>query len=180
MMFERMSKNPWWIQQMLGLTDSQRKEFQDSAFKLAQLQALVFSRWTQVMFRFERELYRNPEQDLNRLWWDLVERYQMVSRPEGRDAPDYASKIHFCIAPVYYHNYQMGELLASQLHHYMVTRILKGADVRTAIYIGRKEVGGYLTERVFALGATLPWNEMIKQATDEPLTARYFAEQFVK
>lgn len=180
MMLERMSKNPWWIQQMLGLTDSQRMEFQDSAPKLARLQGLVFSRWTQVMFRFERELYRNPEQNLNRLWWDLVEKYQMVSRPEGRDAPDYASKIHFCIAPVYYHNYEMGELLASQLHHYIVTRILKGADVKSATYIGRKEVGEYLKEKVFALGATLPWNGMIKQATGEPLTARYFAEQFVK
>jgi len=180
MMFERMSKNPWWIQEMLGLTDNQRMEFQDAARKLARLQGLVFSRWTQVMFRFERELYRNPEQNLNRLWWDLVERYQMVSRPEGREAPDYAAKIHFCIAPVYYHNYQMGELLASQLHHYIVTHILKGADVKSATYIGQKEVGEYLKEKVFALGATLPWNEMIKKATGEPLTARYFAEQIVR
>ena len=179
-LFERMSKNPWWIQQMLGLSDSQRMEFQDSALKLARLQGLVFCRWTQVMFRFERELYRNPEQNLNRLWWDLVEKYQMVSRPEGRDAPDYAAKIHFCIAPVYYHNYQMGELLASQLRHYIITHILKGADIKSATYLGRKEVGEYLKGKVFALGATLPWNEMVKQATGEPLTARYFAEQFVK
>ena len=48
----------------------------------------------------ERALYRDPEQDLNALWWDLVERLQCVARPERRDAPDWASKIHFSVAPV--------------------------------------------------------------------------------
>ena len=39
-------------------------------------------------------MYGNPDQDLNKLWWDLVEKYQEIRRPEGRDAPDYAAKIH--------------------------------------------------------------------------------------
>jgi peptidyl-dipeptidase A len=69
------------------------------------------------MTRFERALYVDPEQDLNRLWWDLVERYQRVPRPDGRDEPDWASKIHIVSAPVYYHNYMLGELFASQLDH---------------------------------------------------------------
>ncbi|MDH5715752.1 MAG: peptidase M3, partial [Candidatus Aminicenantes bacterium] len=68
----------------------------------------------------------------------------------------------------------------SQLRHYIITHIVKGADIKSATFIGRKEVGEYLKNKVFALGATLPWNEMVKQATGEPLTARYFAEQFVR
>ena len=34
---------------------------------------------------------------------------------EGRTAPDWASKIHLAVAPVYYQSYLLGELLASQL-----------------------------------------------------------------
>ena len=37
------------------------------------------------------------------------------SRPPGRAAPDWASKIHLAVAPVYYQSYLLGELLASQL-----------------------------------------------------------------
>ena len=67
------------------------------------------------MVHFERALYRDRESDLNELWWRLVERFQGVSRPEGRDAPDWAAKVHFGVAPVYYQNYLLGEVLAAQL-----------------------------------------------------------------
>jgi peptidyl-dipeptidase A len=53
-----------------------------------------------VMLRFEKGLYENSKQDLNRLWWDLVEKFQILKRPENRDASDYASKIHIVVAPV--------------------------------------------------------------------------------
>ena len=74
---------------------------------------MIFSRWCQVMLRFEKALYDNPEQDLNRVWWDLVEKYQEVKRPEGRNPPDYASKIHIATVPVYYQNYMLGQLFNS-------------------------------------------------------------------
>ena len=35
----------------------------------------------QVMLRFEKDLYANPEKDLDALWWRLVERYQGIKRP---------------------------------------------------------------------------------------------------
>jgi peptidyl-dipeptidase A len=41
-------------------------------------------------------------------------------------------------------------------------------------------VGRYLREKVFGPGALYPWNEMIRRATGEPLTPKYFVEQFVK
>jgi len=76
---------------------------------------LIFSRWAQVMMRFERAMYRDPDQDLNKLWWDLVEEYQFVKRPPGRNAPDWAAKIHIAQYPCYYHNYMFGGLAASQI-----------------------------------------------------------------
>mgnify|MGYP001084335880 CR=1 FL=1 len=36
---------------------------------------LIFARWTLVMLHFEKALYENPRQDLNRRWWDDVERF---------------------------------------------------------------------------------------------------------
>ena len=67
-------------------------KFRTAAAKLRRNPLLVFSRYCQVMFRFEKSMYENPDQDLNKLWWDLVEKYQEIKRPEGRNEPDFASK----------------------------------------------------------------------------------------
>src|SRR4029078_6978551 len=125
--------------------------------------------------RFEKELYGNPDQPLNQLWWDLVEKYQMVKRPENRNAPDFASKIHIVSSPAYYHNYMMGELFASQVHHTIAREVLKTAPA-SAVYVGHPEVGKFMTERVFAPGRSLPWNGLTKFATGEELNAKAFAE----
>jgi peptidyl-dipeptidase A len=180
MFFGRLSRNPAWMQQMLGLTDSQRAEIENVSSKYAQLKQLIFARWDMVMYNFEKQLYANPEQDLNSLWWRMVEKYQLVKRPQSRNEPDWAAKIHFTIAPCYYHNYMLGELLASQLHNYITHEILKLRSDKDLSYITRRELGDFLRKKVFEAGALYHWNEMIKRATGENLTPKYFVEQFVK
>jgi len=131
------------------------------------------------MYRFEKAMYEDPHQDLNTLWWDLVEKYQMLRRPEGRNAPDWASKIHVALYPAYYHNYMMGELLASQLYYTISEKVLKTKDGRDESFANDKAVGEYLIEHIFKPGNRYSWDEMIEKATGEKLTARYFARQFV-
>src|SRR5204863_2905907 len=179
MMFERFSKQRTFLEKM-GLGVANPARFDEAAAKVQRNQLLIFSRWCQVMLRFEKSMYENPEQDLNTLWWDLVEKYQMLKRPAGRNAPDYGSKIHIVSAPVYYHNYMMGQLFASQLHHAIARDVLKGADPRTALYNGRPEVGVYLRERVFVPGRTLDWDSLTKHATGERLNPKAFAADFKK
>jgi peptidyl-dipeptidase A len=180
MFFGRLSRNPAWMQQMLELSDEQRAEIEEVSDKYAQLKQIIFARWDMVMYQFEKQLYANPDQDLNRLWWDMVEKYQLVKRPPARNQPDWAAKIHFTIAPCYYHNYMLGELLASQLHHRLVHDILKLDSDKDVSYVGQSEAGVFLRKKVFEAGALYHWNEMIKRATGEPLTPKYFVGQFVK
>src|SRR6478672_11886932 len=113
---------------------------------------LIFSRWCQVMLRFEQGMYENPDQDLNKLGWDLVERYQMLRRPPGRNAPDYGSKIHIVSAPVYYHNYMMGELFASQVHHAIARKVYDNAAPKGVVYVNNPEVGAFMQRYVFEPG----------------------------
>ena len=177
MMFERFTRNADWLAAM-GVAVPDPKAFQERADKLRRNQLLIFSRWCQVMFRFEKSLYADPAQDLNRLWWDLVEKYQEVRRPDARNAPDYAAKIHVVSAPAYYHNYMMGELFAAQLHHAIARDVLGGADPAKALYVGNKAAGRYLIERVFAPGRTLDWNGLARHATGEDLSPKAFAGDF--
>jgi peptidyl-dipeptidase A len=177
MMFERLVRRRAWLEKMeLRLDDP--AGFADAGEKAIRYHLLIFSRWCQVMLRFEKSMYENPDQDLAKLWWDLVEKYQLVRRPAGRNAPDYASKIHIVSAPVYYHNYMMGELFASQLHHAIARDVYGGADPRTVTYVGNKAVGEFMRKRVFEPGRTVGWNELTRQATGSDLTPKAFAADF--
>jgi len=133
MMFERFCTDSRWLA-AYGLRISDAAAFDAASRRQRRDKLLIFSRWCQVMLRFEVAMYKNPDQDLNKLWWDLVEKYQRVRRPEGRNAPDYASKIHVVTAPAYYHNYMMGELFACQVHAAIVRDLQLKGEPRDAIY----------------------------------------------
>ncbi len=179
MLFGRFASKPQWLQDMIGISDEEKNKIDETAYKILKLEQLVFSRWSQVMYRFEKSLYENPDQDLNTLWWDLVEKYQMIKRPAERNMPDWSTKIHIATSPCYYHNYHLGELLASQLYHYINNKVLKLPEGQESSFMNKVEVGEYLIENVFKPGAKYHWNDMIKMATGEKLTAKYYANQFV-
>lgn len=176
--FGRMASNPEWMKVMIGLEDAKAAEIADNCFNTLKLEQLTFSRWAQVMYRFEKSMYENPDQDLNKLWWDLVEKYQMLKRPADRNEPDWASKIHIATAPCYYHNYLLGELLASQFTYYIAKNVYKTEDISTINWTKSEEIGKFFIENVFKPGAKYQWNDMIEKATGEKLTPKYYAKQF--
>jgi peptidyl-dipeptidase A len=179
MMFERFAKSGDWLVAM-GVEVPDVKAYNEAGARMRRDQLLIFSRWCQVMLRFEKALYEDPSQDLNKLWWDLVEKYQGLTRPDDRDAPDYASKIHIVSAPAYYHNYMLGQLFACQVHRAIAREVLQADNWASAYYVDNPAVGRFMKERVFAPGRSLSWNELTRHATGEPLSAQAFAEEFAE
>jgi len=177
MMFERFSKSGEWLDKM-GASVPDPKKYTETGMKMRRNQLLIFSRWCQVMLRFEKAMYENPGQDLNALWWSTVEKYQLLKKPAGRNEPDYGSKIHVVSAPAYYHNYMMGQLFACQVHATIAREVLHSSDPPQAIYTDNKQVGEFMKSRVFAPGALLSWNALTKHATGEELNAKAFAAEF--
>jgi peptidyl-dipeptidase A len=147
------------------------KELREEILKQRRHEQLTFCRFTLTMFNFERELYENPKQDLNKLWWTLAEKYQQLKAPEGRDKADWASKMHFQGAPVYYHHYMLGEVFAAQLRSAVANRGIKGWT---------PELGKYFAESVFKPGSLYRWAEFVEKATGEPLSAKSFAKEVKK
>jgi peptidyl-dipeptidase A len=170
----RMSKDPEWLVRIAGLSQDEADRVSTAAKEVLRSEMLIFLRWAITLVRFERELYRDPEQDLNRLWWGYVEKFQAVAPPPGRDLPDWASKSHLSTSPAYYQNYVLGELMASQVLQFIHKEI-----VRKESYVGNPEAGSFLVEKIFKPGARYEWNEMLKRATGEALNPEHFIHQFV-
>ena len=171
MLMGRQATNQHWLTQVKGLSDSEIAERLTALNEAQRFQLLVFVRWGLVMVYFERDMYANPTRpDLNRLWWDYVERFQLLTRPDDRDAPDWAAKIHLATAPAYYQNYLLGELTASQLQAF-VERQVPGHSL-----IDNRAAGEYLL-KLFRLGGRYNWNDTVAEVTGEPLTPTYFVQQ---
>lgn len=162
-----------WLQHYLGLPRDEVAKIDAQLRAHSRADKLIYTRWALTVCHFERELYRSPQQDLNQLWWNLVEKFQMVHRPDDRTAPDWAAKIHIACYPAYYQNYVLGSLTASQLLAYIHTHVLKGDGDR---FITSPQVGEYLREKYFKLGARFDWNGTLKAATGEELQPAYFAK----
>ena len=173
MMFERFSLCADWLEGM-GVAVPDRDRFHAMATAMNRAKLLVFSRWCQVMVRFEKAMYENPSQDLSKLWWDLVEEYQELRRPEDAGA-DYAAKYHVSCAPCYYHNYELGEMYSSQLRRALFAEVAPDADPAIGQYIGRPAAGQFMIDHVFSYGRKLHWSEMVRVSTGQELSAEAFA-----
>ncbi|MCD6099000.1 MAG: M2 family metallopeptidase [Candidatus Marinimicrobia bacterium] len=179
MFFGRLSKNPEWMREMLNLSEQETEKIRSVVEKTLMMEQLIFARWAQVMYRFEKALYKDPDADLNELWWDLVEKYQKVRRIDGRDKPDWATKIHICSYPVYYHNYMLGELLASQFLFAIMKE--EGVDkIKDLRFAGNIKMGKYFVNRVFRPGKKYRWDRLVEYATGESLNPEYFVKQFCR
>lgn len=163
----RLASDREWLERIAGVDAAEAAGLEAALRAARAAELLVFSRWVLVMTNFERALYADPEQDLDARWWELVRRYQLLTPPQGRRAPDWAAKIHVAVAPVYYHTYLYGQMVASQL----------AATLRRECggIVGREAVGRLLSERVFAPGLAVRWDALLEQATGEPLGAAAFA-----
>jgi peptidyl-dipeptidase A len=157
-----------WLAKYLGASEKEARRIALAAAERNRAQRLVFTRWVLVMTNFERALYANPEQDLDTIWWELVERYQSLQRPPNRAAPDWAAKYHVALVPVYYQNYQLGYLVNVQF--------MERLEEHIGGLVGQDRAGRWLISRVFHSGASMDWTAHVQAVTGETLNPDYFVE----
>jgi len=160
-----------WQETVLGAAPDDARRVAEDGARHMRLDALIFARWVMVVVAFERALYEDPSRDLDRLWWGLVQKYQLLRVPEGRERrPDWATKYHIALAPAYYQNYLLGRMMSLQWDSWL--REHAGGIV------GRAEAGDFFRERIFAPGMTLHWNDQLAAATGERLNPDYFVQKY--
>ena len=169
LLFGALAGDREWLERVLGVDAREADELGSRLRAARAAELLVFTRWVLVMNAFERALYADPDSDLDTLWWELVARLQLLTPPDGRSAPDWAAKIHIAVAPVYYHTYLYGAIVASQ-----VNDALRNA---TGGLVERPEAGALLQQKLFAPGASVRWDRLVEQASGRPLSVDSLARE---
>jgi peptidyl-dipeptidase A len=171
LMMGSLAEDPDWLSSVAGIPEDMLERDSERLLQISRAERLAFTRWALVMYRFEKALYEDPDrEDLNSLWWDLVETIQLVNRPPGHDEPDWAAKLHVALAPVYYHNYVLGYLISAQLRHHLEKHVAGGPFFMSEL------AGRYLLEAVFNPGARDNWQDTVLRATGEKFNPGYFVK----
>ena len=162
LLFGALAGDRDWLERILEVDPGEAEELEGRLRAARAAELLVFTRWVLVMNAFERALYADPECDLNAVWWELVAQYQLLTPPDGRNAPDWAAKIHIAVAPVYYHTYLYGAIVASQ--------IKDALESAAGGLVDRREAGEMLVRKLYAPGASVRWDRLVEQASGKPLS----------
>jgi len=165
MFFERLVRKPSWYQKILKSDSKFVDRYGDELNKSLRDQLIISARWMITFVFFEKMLYES-EENINNLWYDFVSQNQLLNIPEERrNKYDWAAKIHFGTNPVYYQNYLLGEMMASQLNFYIKDNISED--------IFNKKIGAFFVNKIFRPGASLRWDELLITSTGETLNPEY-------
>ena len=168
-LFGSLARRRDWLQLVLGLGADEGADLADRLRASEAAELLVFARWVLVMNAFERGLYADPDRDLDALWWELVSRFQGVTPPDGRQAPDWAAKIHVAVVPVYYHSYLYGKIVALE-----ITAALEAAGGGV---VDEPQAGARLRDELYAPGQSVRWDRLVEQLTGGPLAVASLARE---
>lgn len=111
---------------------------------------------------FEYGLYANPGQNLDRLLADVESRMLGCAMDTTQR---WAANAWYSGYPIYWQNYVLGDVIASQIHHDLRRRFGKG------MWRSEESVR-YVCEHYWAPGGLVEWQTKIERGTGEPLSTK--------
>lgn len=114
-----------------------------------------------LIIDFERELYKNPNQNPAKLWADLRLKYRSQNHEANNE---WATIPHYLSHPAYYQNYFRASLMKAQIYNHL-QKILGNITEN-------KGTAKYLNENIFSKGASVEEYDLIKQLTGKEFNAK--------
>lgn len=114
-----------------------------------------------LIIDFERELYKNPNQNPAKLWADLRLKYRSQNHEANNE---WATIPHYLSHPAYYQNYFRASLMKAQIYNHL-QKVLGNIT-------GNKDTAKYLNEHIFSKGASVEEYDLIKQLTGKDFSAK--------
>lgn len=174
--FESLATDCNWLKTEMPLHQTGPDQLLQACRRMQQVTNLFRCRKLLVLACFEREIYRNPDQDPDLLWQKLNLDYLGIDYPAEKCKGYWASNKYSTSLSCTTHNFVLADVFAAQLQHTIGNRVLSNTN---GVYSGNKAIGQYLTENLYRYGNLLPWEQLIEKATGEPLHSKYFVNQLV-
>lgn len=132
---------------------------------------ILLIRFLQVVVRFEMEMYQNPNQDLDKVYWELVNRYQLVNKPNEYHAK-WVFSSYLTRYKCYYQNYLIGITGAAQIK-YSLNNEMNPNHSKHSCLSNNPEVTSEFFQELFGYGNSVPWQELVLLTTGDSLDTKY-------
>jgi len=158
--FGSITESGDWLKKYTGAPESLVERFVTARNerKLIDLRLLL------VRIEFEFEVYTNPTRDLNKVYWDVFEKY--MSLPRHDDIKAWAADSRYIKQPLTYKNDLLAEMIAAQT----LTYLEKNNDS----FVGNPETRAFLVQNYFRFGSRYDWQDLIQRGTGEDINIRYY------
>jgi len=128
-----------------------------------------FVRRYNMFINFEKEMYKNPDQDLPKLWYKLEKKYMNKNNPDKLNNT-WATVPHFLSCPAYLQNYLRAEIMGAQIY--------ETATGKLGPLTKNDKTADYFRTKMFRHGSSLTEDELIKKMTGKELSVEPFCKQF--
>jgi peptidyl-dipeptidase A len=122
---------------------------------------LMFLRKLIRNISFEKSIFENPDQDYNELWWKLSKEYLFIDPAPADRLPEWMTSFNIIGTDGINVNYLFAIAYAAQLEYYFPDD--KFAPIK---------------EKVMKYGDSIPWYELIRLSTGEPLNLEYLRKSY--
>jgi oligoendopeptidase F len=155
-----MMLEPIWLNKYAHMPDHLIDQYNDAKKD----QDIIKLRTNLLRLNFEFEIYKNPNRDLNELYWNLFEKYMKLPRHD--DLYPWASEIYYTTHPVYIQNYLLADIIAAQNVSYIKDNF--------GSIIDNEMTRSFLVQNYLRFGARYSWQDLLKRGTDQSLDPDYF------
>jgi peptidyl-dipeptidase A len=174
--FEYLAFDYDWLKNEISADNKTLKNVLLVSRHLLEVDRLFKCRRYLAMAEFERELYCDPDQDLDRLWSEINLKYLGLHLPAEKGTSLWAANKYATSLSCTIHNFVLADIFAAQLQHSIKNNVI---DKTNGAIQNNKAIGWYLIDNLYSYGNLLPWEELVVKATGEPLTPEYFAKQLI-
>lgn len=174
--FENLASDYDWLKDEGYIDEKKQNQYVLMCQHIHQVDRLFRCRGLLALSEFEREIYHNPDQDLDLLWHDVNLKYLGQNYPAEKGAGYWAANKFSTSLSCTVHNFVLADIFAAQLQHAVENEVIKKTGGE---YKNNKAIGKHLVDHLYRYGNLLPWEQLIEKATKEPLNSAYLVESMV-
>ncbi|MDP8263702.1 MAG: M3 family metallopeptidase [Candidatus Ancaeobacter aquaticus] len=173
---ETMIVDPDWLMQYARMPKDLIVEFLEARRKENLLKFRGVRHYIAIA-DFDRKIYEDPDQDLTKLYWDRCS--DIIGLPSKDTVSDYynwprfAGLYHYIATTCYMPNdYANADFINAQNKTFLIREY--------GHILGNPAVGKWLIENYYRLGDSVEWQQMIEDATEEPINTKYYISEVLK
>lgn len=145
------------LRKMMGLPELPGSDYYEA---FSDPMRLNFLRKMLRNVQFEKQIFENPNQDFNELWWALNEQYLLYTTHNEDRSPEWMTNQHIINASGSYLFYLFAFAVSAQLEAFFPDDVIG-------------PLRGFMR-----YGDAMSWNELLKQSTGEELNLNYLFNSY--